>query len=130
MSNIVNEAQATYTTAPPRPPVESPLRQLVRGRMLELYEGLWTIIVMEAQSSGLSIKEARLSRFEDPEENTWKLVIEVSVSVGVAEAMAYWDKIGRAVDSWQQALSPAMRDRLLSGWAFAVDWSEDAPNDI
>lgn len=125
MKNRLNEAQATYTTAPPRPPVGSSLRQLVRGRMLELYEGLWAIIVKESESSGLSIKEARLCRFDDPEEDTWRLVIEVTASGNAQEAMAYWRAVGRSVDSWRRSLSPQSRSLLLSSWATVVSWSDN-----
>ncbi|MBI4287707.1 MAG: hypothetical protein HY671_04660 [Chloroflexi bacterium] len=122
MTNRVNEARATYTAAPPRPVIEAPVRRLLRGHMQELYEGLTAIVVTNAFSSGISIKQIRLYLYRDPEENTREIVYEITVLGNPAQAFAYWDTIGLHIDKWRDGLSSDLKGKLVTQWSVRVRW--------
>lgn len=105
--------------------IERNVKPLLTGDMLKLFETLKAIAITKARSSGVGIKENRLRLFKDPEENTSKIVFEVTVYANPPQAMAYWDALGRAVDSWRERLSSYLDNLLISRWSFIVNWSEN-----
>lgn len=113
------------TPARPREKMTSDVRPYLTGNMLRFYRILLAIAQTKANTSRLAIEGVRTHVCKDPEENTRKFVLSVTIKANGAQAMAYWDALGRAVDTWREGLPEHVRRVLVSRWSFRVQWRAD-----
>lgn len=120
-----NISETTRTPLPTprfRENIASGVRPYLTGNMLRLYRVLRAIVLTKANVANIAIEDIHTYMFRDPEENTNKFVLAVAVKANAPQAMAYWDALGRGVDTWRNGLPEHLREVLVSRWSFRVHW--------
>lgn len=94
------------------------------GSRLRVFRALFSMAETQARAMGVPIKSARVYQFVDPEEHDTELVLEVAVAAGEAEALAYWQAVGSAVDAWKDSLSARERSILIGESSLHIVWED------
>lgn len=100
------------------------VKPLLTGERLRIFRTLLAIAGTQARAIGLSIKSARIYQSDDPEEHDKELVLEVVVNASAAQALAYWEAAGTAVDTWKDSLSARERSILIGESSLRVVWED------
>ena len=97
-------------------------RSLKNGLHNGVYEDLLRIIDGARDSVGVSMVEVRRSiGYEDP---TWEqLVFDVRVAVPAEQALAYWGRIGDAIQDLMEHVDDPTREQLARHVSVHVNWS-------
>lgn len=88
-----------------------------------LVRELFTLLESEARRRAVRSIGIRIARFEDPEEGDVEAVVTQTVAAGADEALAYWEEVGRSIQSWTATLADEEARFLLERIAVNIDWS-------
>lgn len=87
-------------------------------------ESIQNLLTEFARTRGISVSDATVSTFVDPEEHSEEIVITQDVRLPADAALAYWDEAGAAVAEWTRSLPADEAERVNRTVAVAVHWTD------
>lgn len=97
-------------------------RAHLTGELPNMLRVLEAIALTKSMQCHIPIDSLVVSTFTDVDEGWTELVYEINVSVAASQALAFWDCIGAAVDSWKARLSEQQARLLTEKMAIHVNW--------
>lgn len=89
----------------PAPEIAPAAEELLSGSVRKGFDALMEVLERQTQRDGISVVRVDVDRFFDPEDASTELVLALHVSLGPAEALAYWDRLGDALEEQIRGLS-------------------------
>lgn len=102
--------------------VDADTRPYLVSDMAKLRDGLLSLILTHISMAGVSAREIRISLKRSPEEDWQEVVFRVFVDANAAQALAFWDSIGRAIMRWRPRLSRRAQRLLDEQIGVFVEW--------
>jgi hypothetical protein len=88
-----------------------------------LIRELIELLQSEARRQSIRSISIHVSRFDDPEEGDSESVVTQKVDASADHALAYWDEVGRTIQSWTATLGDEEARFVLGRVAVNVDWT-------
>ena len=99
---------------------------LLTGKVQATLSHLLDLLAGEARAQGVRVSKTEVCGFVDPEEDTDSVVVMQWVEVSPQRALAYWDHLGAAMETWTDQLPRKDAAIMAERIAVEVRWEADA----